>query len=353
MHAIVSKLFAASSSPSASPTSSAIPTLNPIAVPPQDWGEALNKWMNQTFSLGIWGTIIYSAIVALIAYVIIKLMQRTLKKKLYGNLHIFYRLLHVLVITLAVVSVLLTITPLKDLGNALVASSGIASVIVGLAAQESLANLFAGLSIAIAKPFVVGDFIEILNTTPTIMGTVTKITFRSTVIRDASNKEIVVPNSVIDQDIIRTAAAYVPGEEADDSPVKHKAEAAPVTNFLDVGVAYTADVKKAMKVMAELIAKQPSFVDVRSEQDKAAGAPEVTVRVMDLAASSVNLRAFVPTRTVSEGYAVLSDLRLLVLDTFAEQGIEIPYPYENVIVQQAQPGSASTAPAALQGSVRH
>lgn len=342
MHAIVPIAFASSSSPSASATASPTSTLNPLSIPPKDWGEALDRWMNQTFSLGIWGTIIYSAIVALIAYVVIKLMQRTLKKKLYGNLHIIYRLLHVIVITLAVVSVLLTITPLKDLGNALVASSGLAGVIVGLAAQETLANLFSGISIAIAKPFVVGDFIEILGTTPMIMGTVTKITFRSTVIRDASNKEIVIPNSVIDQDVIRTAASDPPGEEKFDSTGKRKGEAAPVTNFLDVGVAYTADVKKAMKILAELVAKQPSFVDLRSEQDKAAGAPAVTVRVMDLAASSVNLRAFVPTRTVAEGYSVLSDLRLLVLDTFAQQGIEIPYPYENVIVQQAQSAADNT-----------
>lgn len=335
----------AAPSASASASASASPTVNPLDIPPQDWGEALDKWMNQTFSLGIWGTIIYSAIVGLIAYVIIKIMQRTLRKKLTGNLHIFYRLLYIAVVFVAVMSVLLTINPLKALSNALVASSGIAGVVVGIAAQESLANVFSGISIAVAKPFIVGDYIEILNMSPVVMGTVTQITLRSTVIRDASNKDIVVPNSVIDQDVIRTATTHI-GQNT--GAVNLKRKPVPVTNFLDVGVAYTADVRKAMQILAALVEKQPQFVDTRSRKDRENGAPAVTVRVMDLAASSVNLRAFVPTHTVADGYLVLSNLRLLVLETFGEQGIEIPYPYENVILQETEAAHAG-AKQALSG----
>lgn len=349
--ASASATASASGTASATATLRIAPTLDPSQGAPQDLGEAFVKWVNNTFSLGVWGTIVYAGIVALIAFLILKLMQRTIRKKLYGNLRIFYNLLRVTVITLAVFAVLLTITPLKELGNAIVASSGIVSVIVGLAAQKTLANLFSGLSIAIAKPFLVGDYIEIMGTSPAIMGTVTQITFRSTVIRDASNKDIVVPNSVIDSDIIRTSVAHPTSVEASTGQQK-KPPAQPVTNFLEVGVAYTADVKKAMRIMAELVEKQPAFVDTRTEQEKKDGVPAVTVRVMDLAASSVNLRALVPTWTVAEGFAILSDLRLLVLDTFNEQGIEIPYPYENVILQSQDSQHAGTTKPAAQSQAK-
>lgn len=331
----------ASASASPSPSSTATPTLGfsePSELPTSAHGigEALEKWMDDTFSLGIWGTIVYTGIVALLTFLVIKLMQRTLKKKLYGNLRIFYRLIYVLVIVIAVTAVLLTITPLRNLGNAFLASSGFASVIVGLAAQENLSNLFSGISIAIAKPFVVGDYIEIMGTSPPIMGTVVELTLRSTVIRDASNKDIVVPNSVIDGDIIRTAAYHSQSADGESHDRERKGPT-PVTNFLEVGVSYTADIHKAMDIMAKLVAEQPEFVDLRTKKDIEDNIPAVTVRVIDLAASSVNLRAYVPTRTVADGFVVLSNLRLLVLDTFNKEGIEIPYPYENVILQNAYP----------------
>ena len=348
---------AASAGASATPSATATPVPTPTLAPPSPIptsaaaiSQAFQDWIKNTFSLGLWGTVIYTSIVAAIAYIIIKLMQRTIKRKLDGNLRIFYRLLYVIVIVVAVISVITTITPLRDLGNAILASSGIASVIVGLAAQESLANLFSGISIAVAKPFIVGDYIEILGTSPPVMGTVVELTLRSTVIRDASNKDIVVPNSVIDGDMIRTAGYHSQHDSSAKSGSSDEQSArtapAPVTNFLDVGVSYSADVHKAMDIMAKLVQEQPQFVDTRTAQQKAEGAPVVTVRCTDLAASSVNLRANVPTHTVADGYLVLSNLRLLVLDKFNAEGIEIPYPYENVILQNAYPPQQSDSPAA-------
>ena len=97
----------------------------------------------------------------------------------------------------------MTIKPLNSLGTAILASSGIAAVVIGLAAQQTLGNVFSGISISASKPFEVGEYIEILDVTPPLMGVVKDIGLRHTTIIDATNKSIVIPNSVIDKNIVR------------------------------------------------------------------------------------------------------------------------------------------------------
>lgn len=329
----------ASASASASPTelplasAAAAAASDPPAAPTDFW-DALQEWQKNTFSLGFAGTIIYTLIVAGIAFIVMQILKRTAGERLTGTMHIFYRLLQILVVVVAVTAVLTTITPLKDLGNAIVASSGIASVIVGLAAQESLGNVFSGISISVAKPFVVGEYIELLGTTPVIAGTVQAITLRHTILLDANNKNIVVPNSVIDGDIIKRSPQHAERSDADSS----------VNNFLDVGVAYDADIDKAIEIMQKLVAEQPEYVDQRTKKEKEEGAPAVTVRVQELAESSVNLRAWVWTANVGDGFKALSDLRLAVLKSFNANGIEIPYPYRNIILRHDDSGEEQSAP---------
>jgi small-conductance mechanosensitive channel len=53
--------------------------------------------------------------------------------------------------------VLLNFDPVKRVGTGLLASAGVAGVIVGFAAQKSLATIIGGLQIAISQPMKIGD----------------------------------------------------------------------------------------------------------------------------------------------------------------------------------------------------
>ncbi len=79
-----------------------------------------------------------------------------------------------------------------DLG-AILAGLGLGGLAFALAAQETLANFFGGLTIMIDKPFTVGDLIQ----TTTVEGTVEDIGFRSTKLRTAEQALVSVPNSII------------------------------------------------------------------------------------------------------------------------------------------------------------
>lgn len=74
--------------------------------------------------------------------------------------------------------------------TALVASLGIGGVAVALAVQNILGDLFASLSIALDKPFVVGDFIIVDD----VLGTVEYVGLKTTRIRSLSGEQIVMPN---------------------------------------------------------------------------------------------------------------------------------------------------------------
>lgn len=63
--------------------------------------DSYTTWEKETFALGgLLNTVIYAAIVAVIAFIIIKLIQHFLARKLTGNARIFYRLIYVAIISL-------------------------------------------------------------------------------------------------------------------------------------------------------------------------------------------------------------------------------------------------------------
>jgi len=309
-------LFAATSASSATPTPTASAVVDISS--PGEIIDRLDQWQQEVFQFGIIGTVIFAAIVAAITFIIIKILQRYVKKRLSGNMKIFYRLIYVIIIVIAVMTVLMTIKPLEHFSSAILASSGIAAVVIGLAAQQTLGNLFSGISISASKPFVVGEFIEVLNTTPPIAGVVEDISLRHTTIRESSNKTIVIPNSVIDKEMLRTT---------------HYLQGTNVCNFLFVGISYDSDIDLAIKLLSRVCSEHQNTLDVRTYDEKENDAPIVAVHIMDLAESSIQLRASIWTKNTAKGFAALSDLRYAVKKEFDKNGIDIPYPYRNIVIK--------------------
>ena len=87
----------------------------------------------------------------------------------------------------------IVITTLGIKLDGLIAGLGLGGVILTLAAQDTAKNLFAGLTLFLDKPFVVGDWIQV----DTFEGTVEDITFRTTRIRTFENSLVNIPNAII------------------------------------------------------------------------------------------------------------------------------------------------------------
>lgn len=112
-------------------------------------------------------------------------------------LQLIQRAGHILVAISSVISILdhfgINVT-------ALVATLGIGGLAVSLAAQDTLSNMVSGVMLVIDQPFRIGDHIEIqgLNTA----GDVVDIGLRSTRIRMADNRMVIVPNSSISRNYV-------------------------------------------------------------------------------------------------------------------------------------------------------
>lgn len=82
--------------------------------------------------------------------------------------------------------------------NGLLTGLGVGTIIISLAAQDTVKSLFSGISILSEKPFVIGDWIEIGDHS----GSVIDISFRNTRIRCADNSIVVIPNSSITSEYV-------------------------------------------------------------------------------------------------------------------------------------------------------
>jgi small-conductance mechanosensitive channel len=89
---------------------------------------------------------------------------------------------------------LVLLATLDNLGvniTALVAGLGIGGVAVALALQNVLGDLFASLSIALDRPFVIGDFLQVDN----LLGSVENIGIKTTRLRSLDGEQIIISNS--------------------------------------------------------------------------------------------------------------------------------------------------------------
>ena len=91
---------------------------------------------------------------------------------------------------------------LRALGKTLLAGVGVISVVLGLAAQNTLGNLIAGLSLVLYRPISVGDTIQLNTPKGLVTATVETVSLGYTVLRDTDKNEIVVPNSLMGNSIV-------------------------------------------------------------------------------------------------------------------------------------------------------
>jgi small conductance mechanosensitive channel len=86
---------------------------------------------------------------------------------------------------------------LQSLGKSMLAGVGVASVVVGLAAQSTLGNLIAGVSLVLYRPFKIGDRVQVSAPTGLETGLIVNIDLGYTLVRTADQRLLVIPNSNI------------------------------------------------------------------------------------------------------------------------------------------------------------
>ena len=150
------------------------------------------------------GTLV--AVVIVVAGLAAKLVDRRLSRRpLQPEAVTRYRVLRrsvmSAIIAVGVLSALLAIPQIRAVAGAILASSAIAALVLGLAAQKTLGNFVAGLLIAFTQPLRIGDAVEV----GADAGVVEEIGLTYTVIRTDAGVRVLIPNDKLASDTIRNS----------------------------------------------------------------------------------------------------------------------------------------------------
>lgn len=200
--------------------------------------------------------------------------------------------------------VMVVLMALDNLGmniTALVASLGIGGVAVALAVQNILSDLFASLSIAIDKPFVIGDFVMVDD----MMGTVEHVGLKTTRLRSLAGEQIVFANNDLLQSRLRN--------------FKRMSQRRCSFNF-GVNYATTADQLAQIPVTVEAIVKSQPQVTFGRAHFKSFGESSLDFEVV----------YFVLSGDYDLYMDVQQAINLLLVRSFEQEGIGFAFPTRTV-----------------------
>jgi small-conductance mechanosensitive channel len=203
-------------------------------------------------------------------------------------------------------AVLAIIVVLENLGASLTGlwtTLGVSGLVVALALQETLSNLFAGLYLLADRPVNPGDYIKLDSGQE---GYVTHIGWRSTTLRTQSYNIVFVPNSTLAKAVI----------------TNYSLPELRVSVSVPVHVSYGSDPSRVEKALLE--------VTREAIQEGLAGllenpAPSVSLSP-GFGESSLDFSLYVNVRSFEDQVPVQSELRKRILARFAKKGIQISFP---------------------------
>ncbi len=198
--------------------------------------------------------------------------------------------------------------------TALITGLGIGGIAVALAAQDTLGNMFGGLSIFLDRPFAIGDRVRINEK---IYGDVVDVGFRSSKIKNLDNNIIVIPNSVISKSVIEN---YV-------RPSKK------IKQTFKIGLTYDTPpekVEEAVKIIKRSIKGVEGVTN-----------DEPLVWFTEFGDFSLNLLCIYWIRSLDYWGTTKHEINLRILKGLSKAGIEIAYPTQTLYIQEGQlPGQS-------------
>ncbi|TLP70608.1 mechanosensitive ion channel family protein [Maribacter sp. ACAM166] len=213
-----------------------------------------------------------------------------------------------------IIFALLAFPSMRVVANTALGGAGVIALIAGVASQEALANVVGGVFIIGFKPFKLGDVVKV---TDTMVGTVTDITLRHTIIRNFENKMIVIPNSIINKEKL------INYDLGDLKCCEH----------IEMGISYDSDVAMAKKIMQEECEKHSLIYDNRSEQDINDGKPMVKTAMIKINESTMTIRAWAWTRNFSDSFSLKCDVNETIKERFDAIGVDLAYPTRTIYLK--------------------
>jgi len=246
-----------------------------------------------------------TVIVVVVGYILIKLVTKAIEK--FFNKIDFERGVETFIENgvKVILWLILIIVLLSNLGvnvSALVAGLGIMGFVVGFALKDTLGNLASGVFILFYKPFKVGDWVKLGDTS----GEIVKVGIAACELKAANQTKVTIPNNKIWGDVI---------ENITGNKIRKMYD-------LEIGISYKSSIDKAIKIIKKIL-----------ENDKRVlKNPQPQVVVRSLGNSSVNISVR-PTTGKDDYWSVYFDTIKKIKEEFDKNEIEIPFPQQDVHIK--------------------
>lgn len=253
----------------------------------------------------LWSTVLLTVVwfIVLANVIVSSYRKLTFQENKHASSSIIENIVRIVLFCIAVLMILdefgISITPILT-------ALGVGALAVALALQDTLGNLFAGISVIAGKRIRPGHYIR-LNSGEE--GIIEDISWRSTMIRENNNNRIIVPNQKI-------ATAIISNFDLSTEDLFLR---------IPIGVAYHSNlelvdsvcVQAALEVLENFYGKPSKILP--------------TVRYRSFGESSIELITIVPMRHYNDQFALTDAFIRLVHLRFKENEIEIPYPIRTII----------------------
>ena len=257
--------------------------------------------------------IITIVIIAASVSVVLRINQGIFKRiqKTRTGVQIIFlkRLIAAVIIIIGAIACVSAIIGIENVWTTLLGGTAVITAIVTFSAQGLIKDILGGIMISLYKPFEIGDRIVMEDGTT---GIVKDITMRHVVLIGLDTETFVVPNNELNSMRI-TNYSY----QRKDRSAKF--------NFY---VSYESDMDETLRVVEEAIKASPYSVPGKEKDGEKIYGP---VYFMSCEPSSyrISTTVYYPSDLASE--VLISDINLRVTRALSENGIEIPYPYVNVV----------------------
>lgn len=194
----------------------------------------------------------------------------------------------------------------------LLTALGVGGLAVALALQDTLANLFSGINILVAKQIKIGDFVKLATGEE---GHVVDMNWRNTTIKTPTENMVVIPNQKFASSIITNYA----------QPFAECSIAIPI------GVSYESDLNHVEKFTVD-IAKE-----ILQETEGGVHSFEPCVRYVSFAESSINFNVILRVKTVTDQHLIRHEFIKRIHTRYQQEGIIIPHLNRTANVEPVTP----------------